>query len=84
MDFAMLSTKIFVYFVKNLFFCCGMWYNVKSNKKDIHTIKYSYCKGEKMRNRSRALNAAACINNYTPSSLNELIRNNQYFKEKSQ
>lgn len=28
-----------------------------------------------------ALNAAACINNYTPSSLNELIRNNQIFKE---
>lgn len=28
-----------------------------------------------------ALNAAACINNYTPASLNELIRNNQIFKE---
>ncbi len=25
----MLSTKIFVYFVKNLFFCCGMWYNTE-------------------------------------------------------
>ena len=34
-----------------------------------------------MRNRERALNAAACINNYTPVSLNELIRNNQNFKE---
>ena len=29
-----------------------------------------------------ALNAAACINNYTPSSLNELIRNNQVFRKK--
>lgn len=37
-----------------------------------------------MRNRERALNAAACINNYTPSSLNELIRNNEYFREKNQ
>lgn len=36
-----------------------------------------------MRNRERALNAAACINNYTPSSINELIRNNEYFKEKN-
>lgn len=36
-----------------------------------------------MRNRSKALNAAACINNYAPASLNELIRNNQYFREKS-
>ena len=29
----------------------------------------------------RALNAGACINNYTPASLNELIRNNQRFNE---
>lgn len=34
-----------------------------------------------MKQFDRALNAAACINNYTPSSLNELIRNNQIFKE---
>lgn len=31
---------------------------------------------EFMRTRERALNAAACINNYTPASMRELIRNN--------
>ena len=30
-----------------------------------------------------ALNAAVCINNYTPSSMNELIRNNQIFKARN-
>lgn len=35
-----------------------------------------------MKTRKRALNAAACINNYTPVSLNELIQNNRIFKEK--
>lgn len=34
---------------------------------------------EFMKTRERALNAAACINNYTPASFNELIRNNEYF-----
>lgn len=34
-----------------------------------------------MKQLDNALNAAACINNYTPSSLNELIRNNRIFKE---
>lgn len=33
-----------------------------------------------MKTQERALNAAACINNYTPASLNELIRNNMFFK----
>ena len=33
-----------------------------------------------MKQFDRALNAGAVINNYTPSSLNELIRNNQIFK----
>jgi calcineurin-like phosphoesterase family protein len=33
-----------------------------------------------MKTRERALNAAACINNYTPSSVNELIRNNEAFQ----
>ena len=28
-----------------------------------------------------ALNAGACINNFTPSSFNELVRNNKIFKE---
>lgn len=31
-----------------------------------------------------ALNAAACINNYTPSSFRELIENNKRFKEQNQ
>ena len=35
-----------------------------------------------MKQFDRALNAGACINNYTPSSLNELIINNMEFKEK--
>ena len=43
------------------------------NRKD---ATYHY-----MKQFDNALNAAACINNYTPSSLNELIRNNQIFKE---
>lgn len=34
-----------------------------------------------MKQFDRALNAGACINNYTPSSLNELIRNNKIFRE---
>lgn len=34
-----------------------------------------------MKQFDRALNAGACINNYTPSSLNELVRNNQIFKK---
>ena len=36
---------------------------------------------EFMKTKERALNAAACINNYTPVSMNELIRNNRYFRE---
>lgn len=34
-----------------------------------------------MRQFDRALNAGCMINNYTPASINELIRNNQIFKE---
>lgn len=34
-----------------------------------------------MKNFDRALNAGCMINNYTPASFNELIRNNQIFKE---
>ncbi len=34
-----------------------------------------------MKTRERALNAAACINNYMPVRMEELIRNNQYFQE---
>ena len=35
-----------------------------------------------MKTREHALNAAACINNYTPASINELIRNNKEFQSK--
>lgn len=35
-----------------------------------------------MKTREHALNAGACINNYTPASVNELIRNNKAFQEK--
>ena len=34
-----------------------------------------------MKTKAHALNAAACINNYTPSSMNELIRNNAQFQK---
>lgn len=36
-----------------------------------------------MKQFDHALNAAACINNYIPCSLEELIRNNQLFKEQN-
>ena len=35
---------------------------------------------EFMKSRNNALNAAACINNYTPASFNELVRNNEIFR----
>lgn len=34
-----------------------------------------------MKTRERALNEAACINNYTPASFDELVRNNRIFQE---
>ena len=33
-----------------------------------------------MASQERALNAAACINNYIPVSFDELVRNNEAFK----
>ena len=36
---------------------------------------------EFMKSRNNALNAAACINNYTPVSFNELLRNNDIFRK---
>lgn len=36
-----------------------------------------------MRQRERALNAAACINNYIPASFDELVRNNASFSDKN-
>lgn len=55
----------------------GSWliYGHIHNKKE---ETYDY-----MRTRERALNAAACINNYTPVSFNELVRNNMIFQENS-
>jgi hypothetical protein len=35
---------------------------------------------EFMKTRPNALNAGACINNYTPASFDELIRNNAAFQ----
>lgn len=37
---------------------------------------------EFMSKKERALNAAVCINNYTPANINELIRNNNYHRER--
>ena len=37
---------------------------------------------EFMKKQEHALNAAACINNYTPASFQELERNNRLFQEK--
>lgn len=36
---------------------------------------------EFMKTRGNALNAGCMINNYTPVSFNELVRNNRYFRE---
>ena len=35
-----------------------------------------------MKTKEHALNAGCMINNYTPASINELIRNNQAFRER--
>lgn len=35
---------------------------------------------EFMKTLEHAYNAGACINNYTPASFNELVRNNEYFQ----
>lgn len=35
-----------------------------------------------MNTREHALNASACINNYTPASISELVRNNKAFQER--
>ncbi len=54
----------------------GSWHifgHIHGSTDDIYTF---------MKTREHALNAAACMNNYTPSSLNELIRNNALFNEK--
>lgn len=52
----------------------GSWHiygHIHGRKDDVY---------EFMKTRPTALNAGACINNYTPASLNELIRNNAAFQ----
>ena len=54
----------------------GSWHiygHIHGSKDDVYQF---------MKSREHALNAAACINNYTPASVNELIRNNQLFQSK--
>ena len=49
---------------------------------------YGHIHGQKqevyhfMKTRERALNASACINNYTPASFSELLHNNKAFQER--
>jgi calcineurin-like phosphoesterase family protein len=53
----------------------GSWHiygHIHNRKEDTYQF---------MKTKERALNAAACINNYTPASMNELIRNNKIFQE---
>ena len=53
----------------------GSWHvygHIHNRKDDVY---------EYMKSHERALNAAACINNYTPASINELIRNNAEFQK---
>ena len=44
------------------------------NRTDCDSFRY-------LKTQDRALNAACCINNYTPCSLRELIENNRRFKD---
>lgn len=53
----------------------GSWLiygHIHANKDDTYQF---------MKHREHALNAAACINHYTPASVNELIRNNEIFQQ---
>ena len=58
------------------------WY--KSRHGSWHIYGHIHCSKDEtyefMRTRERALNAGACINHYTPASVNELIRNNELFR----
>lgn len=54
----------------------GTWHiygHIHGAKDDVYQL---------MKSKEHALNAAACINNYTPASINELIRNNKAFQDK--
>ena len=53
----------------------GSWHiygHIHGSKDDVYQF---------MKTREHALNAAACINNYTPASIEELIQNNRTFQE---
>lgn len=53
----------------------GSWHiygHIHANKDDVYQL---------MKTKEHALNAAACINNYTPATIEELIRNNKFFQE---
>lgn len=53
----------------------GSWHiygHIHGDRGDVYRL---------MKTREHALNAGACINNYTPASLNELIRNNREFQK---
>ncbi len=57
------------------------WYNSRHGSYHIYghihaSVDETY---QFMRTRKNCYNAAACINNYTPASFNELIRNNEMF-----
>lgn len=58
------------------------WY--KSRHGSWHIYGHIHCSKDEtyefMRTRERALNAGACINHYTPASVNELIQNNELFR----
>lgn len=60
------------------------WYNSQNGSWHIYGHIHSDVgkTAQYMSSMEHALNAGCMINNYTPSSLNELIRNNSYFKEK--
>ncbi|MCR5331794.1 MAG: metallophosphoesterase [Lachnospiraceae bacterium] len=52
----------------------GSWHiygHIHGNRDEVYDF---------MRTRERALNAAACINNYMPVSFKELVRNNKAFR----
>ena len=51
----------------------GSWLiygHIHGNRDDVYQF---------MRSRERALNAGACVNNYTPVSFDELVKNNKLF-----
>lgn len=62
------------------------WYNSRHGSWHIHGHIHA-AKDETyefMKSRNNALNAAACINHYTPVSFNELLRNNENFRKRDE